>query len=188
MGNELNAALTAALPLIESLFALGVPGILLFLASIPAMAVALVFILDYRHGKRIERVLAAYRKDTQEGLRTVSEKHEAILREVIEKHEETAEFYRKNVTLVKNYERMNDTLQTLVVNNTRAMEHLSTIIEARNRCVAWKKWASGRSFELDARLSLLKSSRTGTACCRPCPLSTRLTSLRESISPRWVSS
>lgn len=132
MGNELNAA-TAALPLIESLFALGVPGILLFLASIPAMAVALVFILDYRHGKRIERVLAAYRKDTQEGLRTVSEKHEAILREVIEKHEETAEFYRKNVTLVKNYERMNDTLQTLVVNNTRAMEHLSTIIEARNR-------------------------------------------------------
>lgn len=132
MGNELNAALTAALPLIESLFALGVPGILLFLASIPAMAVALVFILDYRHGKRIERVLAAYRKDTQEGLRTVSEKHEAILREMSEKHEETAEFYRKNVTLVKNYERMNDTLQTLVVNNTRAMEHLSTIIEARN--------------------------------------------------------
>ena len=133
MGNELNAALTAALPLIESLFALGVPGILLLLASIPAMAVALVFVLDYRHGRRIERVLSAYRQDTQEGLRTISEKHEAILREVSEKHEETAEFYRKNVTLVRNYERMNDTLQTLVVNNTRAMEHLSTIIEARNR-------------------------------------------------------
>ena len=78
-------------------------------------------------------MLAAYRKDTQEALRTISEKHEAILQEVSEKHEETAEFYRKNVTLVKNYERMNDTLQTLVVNNTRAMEHLSTIIEARNR-------------------------------------------------------
>ena len=94
---------------------------------------ALVFILDYRHGKRIERVLAAYRQDTQEALQTISGKHEAILREMSAKHEETAEFYRKNVTLVKNYERMNDTLQTLVVNNTRAMEHLSTIIEARNR-------------------------------------------------------
>ena len=108
MGNELNAALTAVLPLIESLFALGVPGILLLLASIPALAVALVFVLDYRHGKRIERVLAAYRKDTQEALQTISEKHEAILREMSAKHEETAEFYRKNVTLVKNYERMND--------------------------------------------------------------------------------
>ncbi len=48
-----------------------------------------------------------------------------------EKHAEVSEFYRKNVSLVKNYERMNDTLQTLVVNNTRAVEHLSTIIETR---------------------------------------------------------
>ena len=131
--NDVSAAVSAALPLIESLFALGVPGILILLASLHALAVALVFILDYRPGKRIERVLAAYRQDTQEALQTISEKHEAILREMSAKHEETAEFYRKNVTLVKNYERMNDTLQTLVVNNTRAVEHLSTIIETRNR-------------------------------------------------------
>lgn len=133
MGTELNAAISAALPLIESLVALGLPGILLMLAAIPALVIAVVFILDYRHGKRTEMLLAAYREDTQDLLRAVSEKHEAILRDMSEKHEETAEFYRKNVTLVKNYERMNDTLQTLVVNNTRAMEHLSTIIEERNR-------------------------------------------------------
>ena len=35
--------------------------------------------------------------------------------------------------LVKNYERMTDALQTLVVNNTRAMEHLTTIIETRHQ-------------------------------------------------------
>ena len=122
MGNEVNAAISAALPLIQSLFALGLPGILLMLAAIPALVIAVVFILDHRHGKRIEMVLEAYRKDTQDVLRAVSEKHE-----------ETAEFYRKNVTLVRNYERMNDTLQALVVNNTRAMEHLSTIIETRSR-------------------------------------------------------
>ena len=133
MGNEVNAAISAALPLVESLFALGLPGILLMLAAIPALVIAVVFILDHRHGKRIEMVLEAYRKDTQDVLRAVSEKHEVILREMSEKHEETAEFYRKNVTLVRNYERMNDTLQALVVNNTRAMEHLSTIIETRSR-------------------------------------------------------
>ena len=133
MGNEVNAAISAALPLIESLFALGLPGILRKLAAIPALVIAVVFILDHRHGKRIEMVLEAYRKDTQDVLRAVSEKHEVILREMSEKHEETAEFYRKNVTLVRNYERMNDTLQALVVNNTRAMEHLSTIIETRSR-------------------------------------------------------
>ena len=130
MENEVNAAISAALPLIESLFALGLPGIILMLAAIPALVIAVVFILDYRHGKRTEMLLEAYRNDTQELLRSMGEKHEAILREMSEKHEETAEFYRKNVTLVKNYEKMNDALQALVVNNTRATERLTTMIEA----------------------------------------------------------
>lgn len=130
MGNEMNAAISAALPLIESLFALGLPGIILMLAAIPALVIAVVFILDYRHGKRTEMLLEAYRQDTQELLRSMGEKHEAILREMSEKHEETAEFYRRNVTLVKNYEKMNDALQALVVNNTRATERLTTMIEA----------------------------------------------------------
>lgn len=133
MGNEVNAAISAALPLIESLFALGLPGIILMLAAIPALVIVVVFILDYRHGKRTEMLLEAYRNDTQKVLRAVSEKHEAILREMSEKHDETAEFYRKNVTLVKNYEKMNDILQTLVVNNTRVMERLTVVIETRNR-------------------------------------------------------
>lgn len=129
MGNEVNAAISAALPLIESLFALGLPGIILMLAAIPALVIAVVFILDYRHGKRTEMLLEAYRQDTQELLRSMGEKHETILREMSEKHEETAEYYRKNVTLVKNYEKMNDALQALVVNNTRATERLTTMIE-----------------------------------------------------------
>lgn len=133
MGTEVNAAISAALPLIESLFALGLPGIILMLAAIPALVIAVVFILDHRHGKRTEMLLEAYRQDTQNVLRAVSEKHEAILRDMSEKHEETAEFYRKNVTLVKNYEKMNDILQTLVVNNTRVMERLTVVIETRNK-------------------------------------------------------
>ena len=130
MGTEMNAFISEALPLIESLFALGLPGIILMLAAIAALIIAVVFILDYRHGKRTEMLLEAYRNDTQELLRSMGEKHEAILREMSEKHEETAEFYRKNVTLVKNYEKMNDALQALVVNNTRATERLTTMIEA----------------------------------------------------------
>ena len=133
MGTEVTAAISAALPLIESLFALGLPGIILMLAAIPALVIAVVFILDHRHGKRTEMLLEAYRQDTQNALHAVSEKHEAILRDMSEKHDETAEFYRKNVTLVKNYEKMNDILQTLVVNNTRVMERLTVVIETRSK-------------------------------------------------------
>lgn len=133
MGTEVTAAISAALPLIESLFALGLPGIILMMAAIPALVIAVVFILDHRHGKRTEMLLEAYRQDTQNALHAVSEKHEAILRDMSEKHDETAEFYRKNVTLVKNYEKMNDILQTLVVNNTRVMERLTVVIETRSK-------------------------------------------------------
>lgn len=127
---EINAAISAILPVLESLIALGLPGILLLLAGIPALVIIAVCILDYKHAKRIEKVLEAYRKDTQDSLRFINEKYEAGLRDMSEKHEEIAEFYRKNVTLVKNYERMTDALQALVVNNTRATERLTTMIEA----------------------------------------------------------
>ena len=133
MGTEVNAAISAALPLIESLFALGLPGIILMLAAIPALVIVVVFVLDHRHGKRIGMVLEAYREDTQESLRVISEKFDVSLREMNMKHDEVAEYYRKNVTLVKNYEKMTDALQTLVVNNTRAAEHLSTIVETRSK-------------------------------------------------------
>ena len=133
MGTEVNAAISAALPLIESLFALGLPGIILMLAAIPALVIVVVFVLDHRHGKRIGMVLEAYREDTQESLRVISEKFDVSLREMNMKHDEVAEYYRKNVTLVKNYEKMNDILQTLVVNNTRVMERLTVVIETRNK-------------------------------------------------------
>lgn len=118
---EISAAWSAAQPVIEALIALGLPGIVLMLAAIPALVVALAFVMNYRHTKKMEAILEAYRQDTQR-----------ILDEMGAKHAEVAEFYRKNVSLVKNYERMTDLLQTLVVNNTRAMEHLSTIIEHRS--------------------------------------------------------
>ena len=131
--NDMSAAVSAALPLLEALFSLGVPGILLVLASIPALVVVVVFALDYKHGRRVAQALEAYREDTQESLRVMTEKFEASLREMNRNHEEVAEYYRRNVSLVKNYERLTDALQTLVVNNTRAVEHLSTIVETRSK-------------------------------------------------------
>ena len=131
--NDMSAAVSAALPLLEALFSLGVPGILLVLASIPALVVVVVFALDYKHGRRVAQVLEAYREDTQESLRVMTEKFEASLREMNRNHEEVAEYYRRNVSLVKNYERLTDALQTLVVNNTRAVEHLSTFVETRSK-------------------------------------------------------
>ena len=58
--SDMSAAVSAALPLLEALFSLGVPGILLVLASIPALVIAVIFVLDYKHGKRVSKVCLLY--------------------------------------------------------------------------------------------------------------------------------
>ena len=54
-----------------------------------------------------------------------------MLHEIGKEHAEVVNFYNDNVELVRGYNRMADAMQTLVVNNTRALERLVTIIETR---------------------------------------------------------
>ena len=49
---EISAAWSAAQPVIEALIALGLPGVVLMLAAIPALVVALAFVMNYRHAKK----------------------------------------------------------------------------------------------------------------------------------------
>lgn len=129
--NELSAAFAAAQPLLEKLVALGLPGIVCIILALPMLAIMAAFvsafILNARHAKRMETMLTAYREDTQK-----------ILDDLGAKHGEVVFFYQKNVGLVKSYEKLAESMveiargmQTIIVNNTRAVEHLSTIIEAR---------------------------------------------------------
>lgn len=128
---ELTAALAAAQPMLESLVALGVPGIICIILALPTFAIVTAFLaafaLNNRHARRMETMLEAYRQDTQK-----------ILDDIGAKHGEVVIFYQKNVALVKSYERVAESIvqiaqgmQTIIVNNTRAVEHLSTIIKAR---------------------------------------------------------
>lgn len=123
--------MTALLPILEGLVALGIPGILLGIAAIPALVIGLMCWINYRHEKQINKLLEAYRADTQDLLQKFTEMHQESMRDFSAKHAAVVNYYENNVSLVQNHERMNDTLQTLVVNNTRALEHLSTVIESR---------------------------------------------------------
>ena len=131
--NEIQALLVALEPIMTALAAIGIPGILGLILAAPVLVIGVLLIMSHISTARMEKshqrfqenmvtMLEAYRSDTQN-----------ILREVGNKHEEVARFYRNNVELVKNYERMTDALQTLVVNNTRAVERLITIVETRHK-------------------------------------------------------
>lgn len=139
MDAEMTAILTGLMPLLESMVALGIPGVLLGVAAIPALVIGLMCWLNFRHEKQITKLLEAYRSDTQELLGKFSEMHQEAMREFSEKHAKVVNYYENNVKLVENHERMNDSLQTVVINNSRVMEHLSTIIEARLSQASWNQ-------------------------------------------------
>lgn len=133
--------LAGLMPLLESLVALGVPGILLAVAAIPAVVIGLICWLNYRHDTQLKKTLEAYRQDTKEILQSLSDKHDECIREFQQRHEESlaefrekhqqvVTFYSNNVTLVKSHEKLAEANQALIVNNTRAMEHLSVVIES----------------------------------------------------------
>lgn len=130
--NEIQAVAAAIEPILSLLATIGLPGLLGLILSAPALVIVVMLTMAHISAARMEKaherfqenmtaMLEAYRADTQ-----------VILREIGDKHEQVSQFYKRNVELVKNYERMTDALQTLVVNNTRAMERLTTIIETRH--------------------------------------------------------
>lgn len=122
--------MTALLPILEGLVALGVPGILLALAAIPALVIGLICWLNYRHEKQITKVLEAYRADTHQIIEVFSQKHEECVSEFSAKHQQVVNYYTNNVQLVKSHEKMAEANQTLIVNNTRVMEHLCVVVES----------------------------------------------------------
>lgn len=66
------------------------------------------------------QLLEAYRKDTQGACLALGRDHA-----------EVTKYYQDNVQLVTAYERVADSLQTVVVSNTRAMEGLAVIVKER---------------------------------------------------------
>lgn len=146
MDPQFTSILAGLMPMLEGMVALGVPGLLLGMAAIPAIVIALMCWLNYRHDKQIQKVLEAhrtdtqkvleaYRADTQEILKTLSLNHEECVSTFTAKHQEVVRFYTNNVSLAKNNEKLVEASQALIVNNTRAMEHLTVVIEsiAKNR-------------------------------------------------------
>lgn len=97
MDPQTTAIITAIMPLVEGLVALGVPGLILGMAAIPAVVITLICWLDYRHYKQIEKTLEAYRADTQMLLNEFTKMHDESIRVFTTRHEEVVNYYNSNV-------------------------------------------------------------------------------------------
>ena len=128
---EIAGAITALSPLIEMLVTMGLPGIVLLALALPVVSIVSAFLaafaLTHRHSTQMRELVELYREDTRRMLDEEAMRHA----EVAARHAEVVAFYNNNTSVVKNYERLLEVNQQLLVNNTRALERLTTIIEAR---------------------------------------------------------
>ena len=141
---QINALISAAQSISAVLQQLGVPGLLCLALAGPACVIVAMLWFDHGRAVRQEHQLAVYREDMEkqqkafrETVERVLEIYRAdtqnILRDVAGQHAEVVAYYRDNVKLVREDESVASALQSIIVNNTRAVERLITIIETRER-------------------------------------------------------
>ena len=141
----------AFVSLAKGLEELGLPGLIAVLLLGPLMTVLAVSALDFLR-RRAERQDAEERrreaKADRELMLELVERHReetsGILRDLGEKHAEVSQFYRDNVELVKSTQRLATDLRDIIVNNTRAVERLTSAVETNFFCPAAREAATGK--------------------------------------------
>lgn len=128
---DLQTLVSAAQTIATVLSGLGVPGLFALGLSGPVIVLITVLVLDAARHARMEKMHQEYRKDAQEMLEAYRADMLKLQLEASDRHNAVSRFYENNVTLVKNYESMAESLQSLVANNTRVTERLVTIVEVR---------------------------------------------------------
>lgn len=154
-GIEITQALEVLTGIAQMLDRLGMGGLIMLVLSGPALVVLAVLFLEYhrsvkRGGENAELLsamrdensrsresavaqLEAYRADTQQLVRDLGANQRA-----------TDQYYKDNVELAKNYKRLAEGLQDVVVCNTRALERLIVMLEGRNGATM-KGWTNGQA-------------------------------------------
>ncbi|MEG2173444.1 MAG: hypothetical protein RRY29_09320 [Desulfovibrionaceae bacterium] len=131
--NDIQTLLSAVQTIAAILSSLGVPGLLALALSGPALVIIAVLVMTHISITRMEKSQQIFRDDMRDTLEAYRTDTQNFVREIGKEHAEAVRFYNDNVELVKDYERIADALQTIIINNTRATERLITIIEARKQ-------------------------------------------------------
>jgi hypothetical protein len=122
---------------------LGVSGLIALVLSGPVIVLGTILMVEYKRGRDVNNLAEAMRKENREileGSRLESsrllEVYRAdthnVLGECRSMLQSTTKFYNDNVVLVKDYERLANNLQDVVVTNTKAIERLCVMMEGKN--------------------------------------------------------
>ena len=153
-GIEITQALEILTSIVQVLDRLGIGGLVLLVLSGPALVVLAVLFIEYHRSvkQRAENaaMLAAMREENVRARDSAASQLEAyradtqqLVRDLGANQRATDQYYKDNVELAKNYKRLAEGLQDVVVGNTRALERLIVMLEGRNS--VGKGWTNGQA-------------------------------------------
>ena len=120
---------------------MGIPGLVMLVMLGPAMIIIALFALDYIRQRHTRQDIEDRRKEGEKyrnQLMQMQSQHQIDMqrleRDLGAKHAEVVQFYKDNVELVKTTQRLAIDLRDIIVNNTRALEHLTSVHQANFFC------------------------------------------------------
>lgn len=131
--NDLTQTLEALTAFAKVIDALGIPGIIGLIISGPLLMLCSLYLIEYRRSQGTAKMVDGIREETRNTLEAYRKDTQQILRELGTNQDKTDEYYRDNVELVKDYERIATGLQDVVVSNTMVVTRLTTMLEERRR-------------------------------------------------------
>lgn len=138
---EVLAALQAFIDFCEQV---GIPGVLGLVLAGPAAVLVALLLLDFMRMRHMRKESEEHRKEMLALVEQHRENMDKVLRDLGEKHGEVVQFYKDNVELVKAYNKLANGFQDIVVNNTRAVEHLASLAQANFFCPIAREAATGK--------------------------------------------
>lgn len=149
---QLIDALSAFAGILERL---GVPGVFIILFGVILIPVASLIVINHANTKSLTEMHEQARRDTQaivqqlrsdmsNALETYRSDTLDIVKELGKNQMATSQFYRDNVELVKNYQRIANDLSDLIVSNVSVLQRLAGLIENNMQCPAVREAAHGK--------------------------------------------
>jgi hypothetical protein len=112
---------------------LGVSGLIALAMSGPVIVLSAVLYVEYKRAQSAQEMVEQMRQDYRAVLETYRKDMTGIQRDFDVKHGEIKRFYNDNVRLVQDYQKVAESLQDVVISNTRTNERLIVLLEERKR-------------------------------------------------------
>ncbi len=142
-GAEITQLIKTLTEIAAILDKLGVPGLVsLFLVG-PAAILIVILVLEHLRSKELNQMIAQHREDNQKLVEAYRTDTQHLLAEMSSKHSEVSQYYKDNVLLTKTTQQLAGDLRETVAYNTRVLERVLGVAENNMFCPLARQNARG---------------------------------------------